>query len=112
MARRTRTALARAGAALVPVVYTELTWTAARGRLREGLENRGYDRTPRDQARRLAAGVHRGRRQAPGARDLRGVLVHVASRYSSPTYRFDYAGLRRPMARRRRGTRRKRRSAR
>ena len=95
VARRTRQSLLDAGAAAVPVVYTELTWTAARGRLRDGLENRGYDRTPRDQARRLTDGLRRlaAKRTTLG---IAGVFWYTwLSRHANPEYRFDHSGLRR-----------------
>ena len=95
VARRTRRAMIRAGAAPRPVLFTELSWTAARGKLRPGQENRGYDRTPQGQAARLAEGVTR---LAAARRKLgiAGVFWYTwLSRHTSPDYRFDYSGLRR-----------------
>jgi hypothetical protein len=94
-ARKTRSAMRRAGARRVPVVFTEVSWTASRGRLREGTELQTYDLTPRKQARRLAEAMA----HLAGARKplkIAGAFWYTwLSRYASPTYRFDYAGLRR-----------------
>ena len=94
-ARKTRNAMGRARARRVPVVFTEVSWTASRGRLREGTELQTYDLTPKKQARRLAEAMAR---LATARKPLKvaGAFWYTwLSRYASPTYRFDYAGLRR-----------------
>jgi hypothetical protein len=95
VARRTRAAMIRAGAAPRPVLFTELSWTAARGKLAPGQENRGYDRSPKGQAARLREGILR-LAGARGKYGIAGVFWYTwLSRHASPDYRFDYSGLRR-----------------
>jgi hypothetical protein len=95
VARLTRAAMADAGAASVPMLVSEVSWTASRGRLRSGAEVRGFDVTPREQAERLTEAFER---LAAARRELRltGVFWYTwLSRYVSRDYRFDYAGVRR-----------------
>ena len=85
----------RVGARRVPVVFTEVSWTASRGRLREGTELQTYDLTPKKQARRLVAAMTRLAAARKSLKIAGAFWYTWLSRYSSPTYRFDYAGLRR-----------------
>ncbi|MET0686300.1 MAG: hypothetical protein ABW060_13355 [Solirubrobacteraceae bacterium] len=94
-ARKTRKAMRRVGARRVPVVFTEVSWTASRGRLREGTELQTYDLTPKKQARRLVAAMTRLAAARKSLKIAGAFWYTWLSRYSSPTYRFDYAGLRR-----------------
>jgi len=92
--RLTRKAMLDAGAPPVPMLYTELAWTASRGELVKGSDNRDYDLTPKTQSRRLAAGLTKlvaARREL----QLRGVFWYTwMTRYASRVSRFDYTGLR------------------
>src|SRR6185503_17897010 len=90
-ARKTRKAMRRVGARRVPVVFTEVSWTASRGRLREGTELQTYDLTPKKQARRLVAAMTRLAAARKSLKIAGAFWYTWLSRYSSPTYRFDYA---------------------
>jgi hypothetical protein len=91
-----RRAMRRARVPVVPVVLTEISWTASRGRLdaSEG-PPQGYEVSRADQARRLTTALEDLARKRRSLR-IAGVFWNTwLSRHSSRTDRFDYAGLRR-----------------
>jgi hypothetical protein len=92
--RLTRKAMLAEGATPVPVVLSEVSWTASKGRLR-GRRTEGYEVTRKQQALRLADAFVR---LAAKREELQiaGVFWYTwLSRHASEDYRFDYAGLRR-----------------